>query len=164
MNHESTIFSRYFYLQDESVGEGDIGGGTIDGRDERRIHDFGADFGQTEDGKATIIATIFKVIRVLPHERESQVSQTESRRAGRLSDLVLGLGGGPGRRLSFARLQLAHVDIHAFIRRLKCLGRFERLTGMLAGGQQFRRPFADADFHVNLLFQIVFLPVENTRQ
>jgi hypothetical protein len=37
------------------------------------------------------------------------------------------------------------------------LGRFQGLTGMLASGQQLCRSFANANFNINLLLQIVFL-------
>jgi hypothetical protein len=57
--------------QDESIWEGDVSCGAVDGRDERRIHHFSANFGQAENCKASIVAAILKVIRVFPHEREA---------------------------------------------------------------------------------------------
>lgn len=58
-------------LQDESIGEGNVSCRAINGRDERCVHHFGANFGQTENGKASIVATIFEVVRIFPHERET---------------------------------------------------------------------------------------------
>lgn len=59
------------HLQDQGVWKGDIGGGTVDRSDKRRIHHFSSDFSQTEDSETAIVATIFEMIRVFPHEWET---------------------------------------------------------------------------------------------
>lgn len=58
-------------LQDERIGKGDVGCWAVDGRDERRVHHFGANFGQAKNGKAAIVTAIFEVVRIFPHEREA---------------------------------------------------------------------------------------------
>ena len=70
-------------LQDDGVGEGDVSGGAVDGGDEGRVDDFGADFGQAEDGEAAVVAAVLEVVRVLPHQRQPQFCQTQSPRAHR---------------------------------------------------------------------------------
>jgi hypothetical protein len=44
------------------------------------------------------------------------------------------------------------------------LGRFQGLTGMLASGQQFCRSFANANFNIDLLLQIVFLGIKENNK
>ena len=65
-------------LQDNGVGEGDVGGRPVDGSDQRRVEHFGSHFGQAKDGKATVIAPVLEVVCILPHKRETQICQTES--------------------------------------------------------------------------------------
>ena len=194
-------------LQDEDVGEGFVSCWTVNGRDEGRVHDFCADFGQTENGETSIIASVLLKWSVSFHTIKKHKS-ARPRRAGQAvaflvfgkqkksfllkrskkvlqllplpTTTVIGLKRKrnemdwiqnnwlrPSRVylvredaqdwITFSRLQLRYADSHALVWCLQRFGRFQGLTWMLASGQQFGRPFTDANFDVNLLFQIVFL-------
>ena len=69
----SNEFSQY--LQDEHIGKREVSEGTVDGAEQRRVVDLGANACQAEDREPTVVPFVLEVVGVPPYERHSQVRQ-----------------------------------------------------------------------------------------
>lgn len=87
--------SVFHLVEEEDVGEGDVGTVPVHGLDQGGVVDLGADARHAEDGEATGVALVLHVILATPHQGNAHVGEAESGVGGTARPLHLGGAATP---------------------------------------------------------------------